>query len=176
MSEYVIVPKEKIVAMADKVRENDEALTIDDIAEKIGSDGGEILKFFGCENYEILPLQKDSVGTAYVCTESGVLVSNIKFLCLISNSYLLGTSATMPESSESETMLAVFMINLNGFTKTINLLNNNKYTIANSIGPFNHQYSKCQIEFDESVATSYANYYGYAAYDDTQGYTCLLMY
>lgn len=176
MSEYIVAPKEKIVAMADKVRENNEALTIDDIVEKISSGGGEILKFFGCENYEILPLQKNNVGTAYIYTESGISVSNIKFLCLISNSYLLGTSVTMPESLESETMLAMFVINLNGFTKTINLLNNNKYTIANDISPYNHQYSKHQIEFNESIATSYANYSGYAAYDDAQGYTCLLMY
>lgn len=175
MNEYVITPKEKITVMADKVRENNETLSIDDIAEKIGGSGGEILKFFGCENYEILPLQGTSTD-AYVVTESGVLVSDIKFLCLISNTYLSGTAITLPEATTSETMLAIFIINLNGFTRTINLLNNNYYTIVNGISVYNHSYQKKYIYFHESVQSLYGNYSGYATYNDPQGYTCLLMY
>lgn len=169
MSEYVVAPKEKIVAIADKVRENNEALTIDDIAEKIGSGGGEILKFFGCENYEILPFQPAS-HYGYVITESGVLVSDIKFLCLISNKYLSGLDLTATSKDDEFTILTLFKLNLNDFTQCT-------YTIEGQSSVFNNN----NINFSNS-----GNYIwfpqinlratGDTSYSSGQGYTCLLMY
>lgn len=170
MNEYIIAPKEKIVVMADKVRENNEALTIDDIAEKIVGSGGEILKFFGCENYEILPFQKVS-NTGYITTKSNVLVSDIKFLCLISNRYLSGTDLTAGGKDNDDwfTVLTMFKINLNNFTQDTYTLQGNPYLYSDAGSVFN---SGNNIWFPQINYISSGDTY----YDDPQGYTCLLMY